>query len=94
MFVRIVKMGFYEDKVDAFLENFEKVKQDIRNFPETVFLNCTATGTTLQCFLLIVIGKLKLTWKTIASLNYLLKSGLIPSSFSAKKPKPGVWIKL
>lgn len=33
MFVRIVKMGFQEDKVSAFLDNFEKVKHDIRNFP-------------------------------------------------------------
>ena len=38
MFVRIVKMGFYEDKVDAFLNNFEQVKQDIRNFPGNRFL--------------------------------------------------------
>ena len=38
MFVRIVKMGFYEDKVDAFLSNFQQVKQDIRNFPGNRFL--------------------------------------------------------
>jgi len=38
MFVRIVKMGFHEDKVEAFLNNFEQVKQDIRNFPGNRFL--------------------------------------------------------
>jgi autoinducer 2-degrading protein len=38
MFVRIVKMGFHEDKVTAFLDNFEQVKQDIRNFPGNRFL--------------------------------------------------------
>ena len=38
MFVRIVKMGFYEDKVGAFLSNFQQVKQDIRNFPGNRFL--------------------------------------------------------
>lgn len=38
MFVRIVKMGFHEDKVDAFLDNFEEVKQNIRNFPGNRFL--------------------------------------------------------
>src|SRR5205809_315745 len=38
MFVRIVKMGFHEDKVEAFLNNFEEVKQDIRNFPGNRFL--------------------------------------------------------
>lgn len=38
MFVRIVKMGFHEDKVEAFLNNFEQVKQDIRNYPGNRFL--------------------------------------------------------
>ena len=38
MFVRIVRMGFHEDKVDAFLDNFEQVKLDIRNFPGNRFL--------------------------------------------------------
>lgn len=38
MFVRIVKMGFHEDKVEAFLNNFEQVKLDIRNFPGNRFL--------------------------------------------------------
>lgn len=38
MFVRIVRMGFHEDKVDAFLYNFEQVKLDIRNFPGNRFL--------------------------------------------------------
>lgn len=38
MFVRIVKMGFHEDKVTAFLDNFEEVKENIRNFPGNRFL--------------------------------------------------------
>jgi heme-degrading monooxygenase HmoA len=38
MFVRIVKMNFQEDKVDAFLNNFEEVKEHIRNFPGNRFL--------------------------------------------------------
>jgi (4S)-4-hydroxy-5-phosphonooxypentane-2,3-dione isomerase len=38
MFVRIVKMSLQEDKVDAFLNNFEEVKQHIRNFPGNRFL--------------------------------------------------------
>lgn len=33
MFIRIVKMEFQTDKVDAFLQNFEGVKERIRNFP-------------------------------------------------------------
>lgn len=38
MFVRIVKMGFHEDKVQTFLDNFEQVKDQIRNFPGNRFL--------------------------------------------------------
>lgn len=33
MFIRIVKMEFQIDKVEAFLQNFEEVKEHIRNFP-------------------------------------------------------------
>lgn len=32
MFIRIVKMRFHEDKIEAFLNNFEEVKNHIRNF--------------------------------------------------------------
>ncbi|MBN9282786.1 MULTISPECIES: antibiotic biosynthesis monooxygenase family protein [Flavobacterium] len=38
MFVRIVKMSFHEDKIEAFLTNFQEVKQQIRNFPGNNFL--------------------------------------------------------
>ncbi|OIQ16624.1 MAG: antibiotic biosynthesis monooxygenase [Flavobacterium sp. MedPE-SWcel] len=38
MFVRIVKLSFQEDKIDAFLNNFEEVKQHIRNYPGNRFL--------------------------------------------------------
>ncbi len=38
MFVRIVKMSFQEDKIDAFLDNFNEVKHNIRNFPGNRFL--------------------------------------------------------
>ncbi|CAL2065423.1 antibiotic biosynthesis monooxygenase family protein [Tenacibaculum sp. 190524A05c] len=33
MFVRIVKMSFQPDKIPTFLENFDKKKEFIRNFP-------------------------------------------------------------
>lgn len=38
MFVRIVKMGFQEDKIDEFLANFEEIKHKIRNFEGCKFL--------------------------------------------------------
>ncbi|MCH2035194.1 MAG: antibiotic biosynthesis monooxygenase [Tenacibaculum sp.] len=33
MFVRIVKMSFQPEKISTFLENFDKKKENIRNFP-------------------------------------------------------------
>ncbi len=33
MFVRIVKLSFHEEHIPAFLENFEKMKEKIRNAP-------------------------------------------------------------
>lgn len=38
MFVRIVKMGFKEDKIDEFLANFEENKSKIRGFEGCEFL--------------------------------------------------------
>ena len=38
MFVRIVKMSFSEENIPAFLENFEIVKDKIRNAPGNRFL--------------------------------------------------------
>ena len=33
MFVRIVKMSFHQEKITNFLENFEVIKEKIRNAP-------------------------------------------------------------
>lgn len=38
MFVRIVKMSFHEEKIPDFLENFESVKDKIRNVDGNRFL--------------------------------------------------------
>jgi autoinducer 2-degrading protein len=38
MLVRIVKMSFHEEKIPAFLENFELMKTQIRNAPGNRFL--------------------------------------------------------
>ena len=38
MFVRIVKMSFHEEKIPDFLENFESVKDKIRNADGNRFL--------------------------------------------------------
>lgn len=38
MLIRIVKMSFREEKIPAFLENFEIMKEHIRNSPGNRFL--------------------------------------------------------
>ncbi|MDP3682278.1 MAG: antibiotic biosynthesis monooxygenase family protein [Flavobacterium sp.] len=38
MFVRIVKLSFHEEHIPAFLENFELMKDKIRNAPGNRFL--------------------------------------------------------
>ena len=38
MIIRIVKMSFHAEKIPAFLENFESVKQNIRNSDGNRFL--------------------------------------------------------
>ena len=38
MFVRIVKLTFQEDKIAAFLENFNEIKHQIRSFEGNEFL--------------------------------------------------------
>lgn len=38
MFIRIVKLSFHEEKISEFLEHFETVKNQIRNFPGNNFL--------------------------------------------------------
>lgn len=38
MFTRIVKMEFESEKIPAFLQNFEAVKDKIRGFPGCTFL--------------------------------------------------------
>lgn len=38
MFVRIVKLSFHEENILAFLENFELMKDKIRNAPGNRFL--------------------------------------------------------
>jgi autoinducer 2-degrading protein len=50
MFVRIVKMSFHEDKVDAFLANFDEVKGHIRNFPGNRFLELYRDKNNPQVF--------------------------------------------
>ena len=59
MFVRIVKLTFQEDKIAAFLENFNEIKHQIRSFEGNEFLELYQDKQNASVFLLTVIGKMK-----------------------------------
>jgi (4S)-4-hydroxy-5-phosphonooxypentane-2,3-dione isomerase len=50
MLVRIVKLSFHPDKIPAFLENFELVKNQIRNFPGNRLLELYQDKTNASIF--------------------------------------------
>ena len=50
MLVRIVKLSFHQDKIPAFLENFELVKNQIRNFPGNRLLELYQDKTNTSIF--------------------------------------------
>jgi heme-degrading monooxygenase HmoA len=50
MFVRIVKLSFHQEKIPAFLENFELFKIQIRNFPGNRLLELYQDKTNPSVF--------------------------------------------
>jgi len=80
MFVRIVKMGFQEDKVAPFLENFEKVKHDIRNFPGNRLLELYRDKADPAVFFTYSY------WETEADLEMYRKSNLFCEVWAVTKP--------
>lgn len=80
MFVRIVKMGFHEENVAAFLDNFEKVKQDIRNFPGNRLLELYRDKADPSLFFTYSY------WETEEHLETYRKSDLFCSTWAATKP--------
>jgi len=89
MFVRIVKMGFQEDKVSAFLDNFEKIKHDIRNFPGNRLLELYRDKADPAVFFTYSY------WETESDLETYRKSTLFCDTWVVTKPlfkqKAEVW---
>ena len=50
MFVRIVKLSFQPEKIEEFLGNFEKSKENIRNFPGCRLLELYRDKTNTDVF--------------------------------------------
>ena len=89
MLVRIVKMGFDPDKIETFLQNFEKRKTLIRGFEGCMFLELYRDKLIKISFSPTVTGQMNLLWKTIETHHFSRRYGLIPKYISTKNPKPG-----
>lgn len=89
MFVRIVKMRFQEDKIEAFLENFEQVKEKIRSFDGNQFLELYQDKNDNRIFFTYSY------WETEAHLEAYRKSALFGEVWTFTKTlfsdKPEAW---
>lgn len=89
MFVRIVKMGFKEEKIDEFLANFEKNKARIRGFEGCEFLELYRDKHNTNCFFTYSY------WKDEESLENYRYSDLFKNVWSQTKvlfnEKPEAW---
>ena len=89
MFVRIVKMSFAEENIIPFLDNFETVKQKIRNFEGCQFLELYRDKHNTNIFFTYSY------WNTEDDLNNYRDSDLFKSVWAKTKPmfnaKPEAW---
>ncbi|WP_347052609.1 putative quinol monooxygenase [Flavobacterium olei] len=79
MFIRIVKMSFHEDKIPAFLENFETVKHKIRNAEGNRFLELYQDKNNREIFFTYSY------WETEADLENYRNSELFNSVWTFTK---------
>ena len=89
MFIRIVKLSFQPDKINLFLENFEKVKQKIRHFPGNNFLELYQDKENSSVFFTYSI------WNEVQDLENYKNSDLFREIWAETKPffndKPQAW---
>ena len=89
MLVRIVKLSFHQDKIPAFLENFELVKNQIRNFPGNRLLELYQDKTNTSIFFTYSY------WDSEEDLENYRKSELFTEVWDFTKQlfndKPGAW---
>lgn len=89
MFVRIVKMRFQEDKIEAFLANFNEVKEKIRGFEGNQFLELYQDKNDPRIFFTYSY------WKTEENLENYRNSELFKGVWSYTKTlfsdKPEAW---
>lgn len=89
MLVRIVKMGFYKQNVDAFLENFNNNKNNIRTFEGCEFLELYRDKKNPSIFFTYSY------WESEEALENYRKSDVFKGIWSEIKPlfsiRPEAW---
>ena len=80
MLKRVVRMTFHEDKVDAFLENFNQNKEKIRNFPGCHHLELWQDENFKNIFMTYSF------WDNEVALNQYRDSELFKSVWAVTKP--------
>lgn len=89
MLVRIVKMGFYKQNVEVFLENFEATKTKIRAFEGCTFLELYRDKNDPSIFFTYSY------WESEEALQNYRKSELFIGVWGLTKPlfsiRPEVW---
>ncbi len=89
MLVRIVKMGFQQDKTDVFLDIFEQAKENIRGFEGCEFLELYRDTNDYTVFFTYSY------WKDESALEAYRNSELFKSTWEKTKKlfnqKPQAW---
>mgnify|MGYP001214801051 FL=1 len=89
MFVRIVKMSFHAENVPKFLENFNLIKEKIRNAPGNRFLELYQDKNNPEIFFTYSY------WETEADLENYRQSALFDEVWTFTKQlfndKPEAW---
>lgn len=89
MFVRIVKLSFHQENIPAFLENFEVMKEKIRNAPGNLLLELYQDKDNPDLFFTYSY------WDTVEDLENYRKSELFDGIWSFTKKlfnaKPEAW---
>lgn len=89
MFIRIVKMSFHEENIPKFLENFNLIKEKIRNSPGNRYLELYQDKNNPEIFFTYSF------WETEEDLENYRKSALFDEVWTFTKKlfndKPEAW---
>ncbi len=92
MLVRIVKMSFHEENIPAFLENFEIMKEKIRNSNGNRFLELYQDKNNKSIFFTYSYWETEEDLKITEIQHFLMKFGHLQKNYSIANPKLGALI--